>query len=403
MKTLITIFVSILTGIAIQRNLEFLDHSFNSCFEASVEIWNRYFRAKLTGWDRFQYIKLASINITEAYEDFDKVALQFVEALETDGFASVVGIPEFDSDELQRACAWFFNLPQDVKFQLAKSVWKKGNPNSYRGYYPVKPGTHSYKEAFEIGGFERTGDVTTKATVSDLRSSRTNSEGRPYMRDIVTEKNTWPGSGNRSEDEWFKKVIRKNNMLYRNVSITLLRMIEVGLGLRENHLVSMFDRETQISTFRLLHYPSRVNTSEFVPDDARDGDVMIVTGEHHDTAMLTLLATLGYGGLQIKPPRSQEWLHVPATKEHLTVNIGAMLMHMTKERLIATNHRVLDIGRDRYSVPIFMECHFDADISKTVDGDVNKYVEPFKKYGPWMANRTSQFYEYATTDFGVVD
>ena len=27
----------------------------------------------------------------------------------------------------------------------------------------------------------------------------------------------------------------------------------------------------------------------------------------------------------------------------------------------------------------------------------------YKKYGPWMTNRTSMFVEYKTTDFGIID
>ena len=30
-------------------------------------------------------------------------------------------------------------------------------------------------------------------------------------------------------------------------------------------------------------------------------------------------------------------------------------------------------------------------------------IGEYKKYGPWMTNRTSMFVEYKTTDFGIID
>ena len=76
---------------------------------------------------------------------------------------------------------------------------------------------------------------------------------------------------------------------------------------------------------------------------------------------------------------------------------------MCNGKLMATNHRVLDIGIDRYSVPMFYEPSYDGDVSKTLDGRQNPLVGKYKKYGPWMTNRASMFAEYATTDFGIAD
>ena len=113
------------------------------------------------------------------------------------------------------------------------------------------------------------------------------------------------------------------------------------------------------------------------------------------------LATFDNKGLQVKLGENEPWLDVPAIKDGLVVNVGALLTKIVNGQFKATNHRVIDLGTDRYSVPFFFTPKFDADISKAINGDIINSV--FPKYGPWMTNRTSQFKEYATTDFGIAD
>ena len=74
-----------------------------------------------------------------------------------------------------------------------------------------------------------------------------------------------------------------------------------GLGFQRDQFIGMCG-EKQSSTFRLLHYPTRLNDVESIPDDAWDGKTAIVTGAHHDTSLMTVLATFNMSGLQIKPP-----------------------------------------------------------------------------------------------------
>ena len=47
-------------------------------------------------------------------------------------------------------------------------------------------------------------------------------------------------------------------------------------------------------------------------------------------------------------------------KDNLVVNIGAYLSKITNYKLKATLHRVLDIGKERYSSPFFLDPKFDA-------------------------------------------
>ena len=50
-----------------------------------------------------------------------------------------------------------------------------------------------------------------------------------------------------------------------------------SLGFPDDHFETMFE-PNPLSTFRIIHYPSRVNFTD-VPDEARDGKTLITTGK----------------------------------------------------------------------------------------------------------------------------
>ena len=131
--------------------------------------------------------------------------------------------------------------------------------------------------------------------------------------------------------------------------------------------------------------------------------IYIISGEHFDSGILTILATFENAGLQIKPNGYPKWIDVPAIKDHLVINIGNLLADMVENRLVATNHRVIDIGISRYSVPFFLEPRYDGDLSKTIYGNMLKSVGKFTTYGRYMTNRTRMFAEYASVDWGYID
>ena len=334
-------------------------------------------------------LNLAMIDMTEAKVDTKKAATKVYEALSEVGFAYLVNVPGFKPDKLLELTKWFFELPLEIKMQIAKKAFRESNKNAYRGYYPVIPGGHSFKEAFEVGAFFN----------GSLERRMAPGTNRPLMRDLVQEGNVWPNSGDKTKDAEFVDFMKELYGFYTSVGKEVMHLMAEGLGLEIDHFDSMYGPD-QLATLRLLHYPTRINDSN-VPDEAKDGDTLITTGEHFDTAFLTILATFDNKGLQVKLDEDEPWLDVPPIKDGLVVNVGALLTKMVNEKFKATNHRVIDLGTDRYSVPFFFEPAFDADISKAVNGDIINTVYP--KYGPWMTNRTSQFKEYATTDFGIAD
>lgn len=337
----------------------------------------------------FGVLELATIDMTEARENNKEAVKKLYQAFSEVGFAYLTNIPDFEPDLILKYTKWFFDLPLEVKMKTAKRPFRQENENIFRGYYPVIPGGHSFKEAFEIGRFSG-GSVERHVAPGTER---------PLMRDVVQEVNVWPVSGNETADLEFKELMIKMHKFYANVGKEVTQLMAEGLGLSSNHFESHFGPR-QLSTLRLLHYPTRINDTD-VPEEAKDGDVRITTGEHHDTSFMTLLATFENPGLQVKLSDDEPWLNVPSHKNGLIVNVGALLTQLVDGQFKATNHRVIDLGTDRYSVPLFYEMHFDGDTSKSISGKIVN--AEFPKYGPWMTNRTSMFAEYATTDFGIAD
>ncbi|CAH1775511.1 unnamed protein product [Owenia fusiformis] len=332
---------------------------------------------------------LETIDLAAALETPKDAAKVISRALENEGFLYIVNIPDFESAELLKATKWFFNLPLNEKMTLARKAFEPENVNTFRGYNPVIPGGHSYKEAFEIGMF---GDFDY-----DKHKKKTYIDSRPLMRDIAMEGNVWPDYD--PQYPKFKDTIIKYCDIYRKTGEQVLQLIALSLGLEKTALDHLFQSNI-LAMFRLLHYPSRVNFSRSeIPDEAIDGDELITTGAHADSSYITLLATFDNWGLQMQ--QKGVWIDVPPIKDSLLMNIGALMSELVGGRFRATIHRVVDLGKDRFSAPFFYSPSFDADISKTYDGKDIERPGQYKKYGPWMLKRTSQFKEYSSTDFGV--
>ncbi|MEP7300613.1 MAG: 2-oxoglutarate and iron-dependent oxygenase domain-containing protein [Caldimonas sp.] len=120
------------------------------------------------------------------------------------------------------------------------------------------------------------------------------------------------------------------------------------LGLPEDFFADKIDRPQ--ATLRLLRYP--------VPQaDAPPGQVG--AGEHTDYGNVTLLATDGVAGLQVRR-RDATWVDVPALPGAFVCNIGDCLMRWTNDIYVSTPHRVLRPAAERYSIAMFLDPNPDA-------------------------------------------
>lgn len=68
-----------------------------------------------------------------------------------------------------------------------------------------------------------------------------------------------------------------------------------------------------------------------------------------------------------------EYKSIRPVKESIVVNLGGIMEEITGEKLKATFHRVLDIGKERYSSPFFFEPRYETPIPLNLfENDENK-------------------------------
>jgi isopenicillin N synthase-like dioxygenase len=129
----------------------------------------------------------------------------------------------------------------------------------------------------------------------------------------------------------------------------VLRALAASLGQPDTYFDEWFDAEASIS-LKVVRYPGR-----------GEGQPTQGVGAHKDYGYLALLLQDDLGGLEVEGP-SGEWIPAPPLPDAFVFNIGELLEVATQGYLRATRHRVISprVGRDRYSVPVFVGPRLDA-------------------------------------------
>ncbi|CAM0956411.1 unnamed protein product [Alopecurus aequalis] len=115
----------------------------------------------------------------------------------------------------------------------------------------------------------------------------------------------------------------------------ILSLIALSLDLDAEFFQKIGAFDNPSAAIWLLHYPA-----------------------HSDYGMITLLATDGTPGLQIcreKDKHPQLWEDVHHIEGTLIVNIGDLLERWTNCDFRSTLHRVVTVGKERYSVAYFLD------------------------------------------------
>ena len=136
----------------------------------------------------------------------------------------------------------------------------------------------------------------------------------------------------------------------------LHRAFATDLGLPEDFFVDKVDQP--LATLRFLRYPVALDhTVDEMPADGQPG-----AGTHTDYGNVTLLATDGVAGLQVRR-RDGVWLDAPALPGSFICNIGDCLMRWTNDVYVSTPHRVVQPARERYSIAFFLDPNPEAMVS----------------------------------------
>uniref|UniRef100_A0A0D9XLQ8 Fe2OG dioxygenase domain-containing protein n=1 Tax=Leersia perrieri TaxID=77586 RepID=A0A0D9XLQ8_9ORYZ len=236
-------------------------------------------------------VDLASFDLRTAAESVRKACVEY-------GFFYVVshGVEKGLLEKVFAESRRFFELPMEEKMALKRN-------KSHLGYTPPYADKLDASSKFK-------GDLNENFKLGPIGDEGSQNGA-----------NQWP-----SEERFpfWKETMKRYHTTARATGNRILSLIALSLNLN----AEFFD--CPIGFLRLLHYPGEVNES----DDGNYG-----TSAHSDFGILTLLATDGTPGLQIcreKDKHPQLWEDV----HHID---GSTL------------HRVVAVGKERYSVAFFLD------------------------------------------------
>jgi len=161
-------------------------------------------------------------------------------------------------------------------------------------------------------------------------------EDDPRLADPFYAANTWPDTPVN-----FERIIRAYYTDACGVAMEVLRGVAQAIGQPRDAFDAAFD--APMALLRGNYYPSR-------PASAGAKDFGIAT--HTDYGCLTLLATDGSPGLQVRR-RGGGWIALSAPPGEFVINFGEMMGFWSDGVVQATPHRVIGGRNERISVPLF--------------------------------------------------
>ncbi len=260
----------------------------------------------------------------------DPAALEAMKIAATDvGFATIhnTSITPERAKEVIETYRAFFHLPA-----AEKDVINMARTGSNRGWgapasEQVNPDANpDYKQYFDCGF--------------------TLPQAHPLGNMPVYAPNLWP-----AKPAAFEDTITAYYAEALDVAMRLLRAVSVSLGQPEDAFDAAF--KLPMALLRGNFYPTR-------PDAAGDKDFGIAT--HTDYGCLTLLATDGSDGLEVRK-RGGGWIPLAAPPGEFAINFGEMLQFWTGGKVLATPHRVQGTSHERISVPLFFNPSHDTNVA----------------------------------------
>uniref|UniRef100_A0A0A9DBX8 Fe2OG dioxygenase domain-containing protein n=1 Tax=Arundo donax TaxID=35708 RepID=A0A0A9DBX8_ARUDO len=254
----------------------------------------------------------------------------------------------------------FFELPMETKMALRRS-------SNHRGYTPP------YAEKLDAAS-EFQGDLKESFYIGPT--------GGGEQSDL----NQWPS------EELFPSW-KETMKLYQSSVLAagekILSLIALSLDLDTEFFQKIGAVNCPSAFVRLLRYPGDVNES----DSGNYG-----ASAHSDYGMITLLATDGTPGLQIcreKDRHPQLWEDVPHINGALIVNIGDLLERWTNCLFRSTLHRVVAVGKERYSVAFFLDPNPDLVVRcfESCCSEANPPRFPPIRSGDYLKERLSATYK----------
>ncbi|CAM0948169.1 unnamed protein product [Alopecurus aequalis] len=253
----------------------------------------------------------------------------------------------------------FFEQPMEEKMALQKNSSHRGYiPPDFEGFEADAGGRGDLLECFHIG-------------------SGVHSE---YKNDV----NQWPPA--ERFPSW-KETMKSYYECAMGTSKRILSLIALSLDLD----AEFFKPDGSETILRPVHYSGRAIESKYGSDHGANA--------HTDYGMLTLLSTDGTPGLQIcrdKDALPELWEDVHHIDGALVVNIGDLLERWTNNVYRSNRHRVLMVGKERYSVVFFVWPSPDTMVTciESYCSEANPPRYPPIRCGEYLEQRLTSTYKY---------
>ena len=294
-------------------------------------------------------VSLPVVDIGPLYTDdlaaIDSVAEQMGLAAMDSGFLYIENHPISQTliDDVYGFAERFFSLDyqEKLRYYIGDSPNHRGFvPVTEKGDYDDEPSQRAY-EAF---------DMSVDMPYSDYLKCGPHPLAGP---------NVWP------ELNGFRECLSRYFTAIRQLGNRLCNAFEIALDLPPGFFVRHMQFPT--SQLRLIHY---------IPQARPQRNVNM--GAHTDYECFTILHTR-QSGLQILD-KNDEWIEAPLIDGAYAVNIGDLMEAWTNGRFVATAHRVVTDGSERFSMPFFVSTDYGAVIKPLTthgSGIANDRYKPF--------------------------
>jgi len=249
----------------------------------------------------------------------------------------------------------FFARPMDQKMRIVLDQRMRGYlPLNYRSYEGESRAGTSHQEGYWIGHEE------PLSATDPLVGPNQWPEGLPDLRPTML--------------EYFIAVEELSRVLQRGFAL--------ALGLATDFFQALFS--TPNSRLKLNHYP---------PQDAPEAENDIGVVPHSDSGGFTILWQDDNGGFEVQR-KSGEWVGAPPIDDTFVINLGNVMQIWTNGRFSSTPHRVINrFGRDRYSVPLFVNPDSGVRIAPLIGPPTPDFV-PFC-YGDYQRDEWRRIFPVA--------
>ncbi len=281
-------------------------------------------------------------------DDLAEVASALGRAARTSGFFYITGhgVPQSLIDDTFAASKAFHEMPRRYKMKY----WS-GFTTHHRGYVPFEENGRKFPK--EIN-FNEAWDMSFEAPA----------DHPDYLAGWrMTGPNIWPDLPG-----WKETVSRYYDAIFA-LGLKMMDALAQELGVDPKELTKHINCPT--SQLRLLRYIEN--------DMAATKDVVGI-GAHSDFECFTILLQ-GAPGLQVMNAEDV-WVEAPPLPGCFIVNIGDIFEAWSGGQFKSTQHRVNNIGHERYSMPLFFGLDYDSIVEPL---EKFRTPETLKKYPPLKA------------------